>query len=47
MRKLAALYLAAWLLAGCAAAPATPFKTGANVDPPAGCIDYRTRGGQC
>lgn len=32
-------------LVGCA--PATPFTTGAEVSPPAGCIEYRTRGGEC
>lgn len=36
--------LTALLLAGCAA---TPFELGAEVPPPAGCIDLRARGGQC
>jgi hypothetical protein len=43
----AALLLAmALLLTGCARAP-TPWQTGDPVAPPAGCIDYRLRGGQC
>ncbi len=32
------------LLIGCAP---TPFRLGAEVPPPAGCIDLRARGGQC
>lgn len=32
-------------LAGYSAAPATNFETGAEVAPPAGCVDYRKRGG--
>jgi len=34
------------LLSACAAPP-TPFQVGAEVPPPAGCIEYRTRGGRC
>lgn len=38
------------LLSGCAVfeveAP-TPFKTGREVPPPPGCIEYRTIGGDC
>jgi len=32
------------LLGGCAA---TPFQLGAELPPPAGCVDLRARGGQC
>lgn len=39
------LILAALLLAGCSAP--SPFVTGEQVPPPPGCIEYRTRGGQC
>lgn len=41
---LAALFCAC-LLAGCSVPG--PFKTGAEVPPPVGCIDLRTRGGYC
>lgn len=36
--------LALVLLTGCTP---TPFVTGAEVAPPAGCEDYRARGGRC
>ena len=35
------------LLSGCAQEPPTPFKTGVEVPPPHGCVEYRKRGGQC
>lgn len=35
------------LLAGCATPPPTPFAVGAEVRPPAGCLELRRRGGQC
>lgn len=35
------------LLSGCVQEPPTPFKTGAEVIPPYGCVEYRKRGGEC
>lgn len=40
------LLLVSLLLLGACQAP-TPFVTGAEVSPPPGCIDLRSRGGQC
>ena len=34
------------LLAACTSTP-TPFETGKEVSPLPGCIEYRTRGGEC
>lgn len=46
LKPLAALLLLLLALTACAAEP-TPFVLGHEVAPPAGCIEYRQRGGQC
>jgi starvation-inducible outer membrane lipoprotein len=35
------------LLAACATEPPEDFETGAETVPPIGCVEYRTRGGDC
>lgn len=47
MFKRSILIMAAFLLAAISGCAPTPFRVGAEVPPPAGCIDLRARGGQC
>jgi hypothetical protein len=46
MGRAASVCLILMVLAGCSAQP-VPFKTGEEVQPPYGCIEYRQRGGKC